>query len=683
MSLMDMPLTPTLKRLSSSGRPFDETDAAFLKGALCGLVRVCTGRPPLARLLGLDVDHCVDASVEELPGDPRGLVMGRMDEEPVLSMLVVLACSPPSARIDRLAAVLIRAWLRAPDSTAAGAGTKNTVDPGFRYIRQWATGYRSLGSLRDKDSRPYVLALQTLRGKRKPIQRIRGQRQPTTAPETPEATQSGARAKQRLWRGVRARTRPLTLRRILGSGSSHLFATRARHASGHVLPFGSRSLIQPYDRARLREYLPHAPLNDQAVIAAVLLSGQQPEQLTELRIAPDVSAATAMDSGACLVIEPFGLVVPNRVNEALPKPDGHEKPASHIYLPLPQPDSGIVDALHKHASSRLGGLLFTADEVVQCRRRLRAYASSVNSSLRLERLSRELLVAGFDVTERRAFEYYLRSARSIEPAFAADLHYAVHDGIEMQETFAKALALVGERYGTELCPDVVAPCPIGGSIGSRFCPPPEDIATFVDDLKKALPPLRRGRTDLAELIKFHNAFTDYVMAMFMTASGIRPFALGFPALRPLNNTWLVNEKPQGGSSARLLPVPKLAVRQWQQYQRHREFVIKTLKLSNAPLWFRLEGSRPTARAVSPASWRKVMAPAAANALRHSLPNELRRRGVPGERIGLLMGHHAQGCEPGYPWSAIEISWSADEVQALEAVLAAAGFEECKGYRSAA
>lgn len=475
-------------------------------------------------------------------------------------------------------------------------------------------------------------------------------------------------------------------------GEPHGRARRAQQATFHTLPVARLDELHAPDWAFLKEWLQTAKPLDAAVVIALLYSGQSPDGLLQCRVAADLSAWANEPDAFGIVMAPFGLVVPNRVNPELPQGSGDDPAAERLFLPLPEnaadADPHLLRQLRNECAHRVGGPLCGLDELESLAKRFDADAKVAGSAMRLGRLGRPLERALYNGTGSALIWQYMRN-RVPDTAYVPALHYARFELVEIVECHRRACDTIDKLLGIPAIPQPQPDLPWSGSVGSRFCPSDEQVRVQVRALGEDFQGPPRGKPTAAKLAAFHNSLTRYTLALLMTASAVRPSAPGLDSLRPMLleagecPIWLISDKPQLGCGGRVVPIAPTALTQWLAYDRHCRWMKEHPLLKSAISQFKREakqslppfflfGADLHVEPITPRTCASVLAPLKENALRHWMLNALRRCGWTADRIALFAGHAGRVHSPTAPWSTATL-WSRADLKDIEHVLANVGW----------
>lgn len=461
---------------------------------------------------------------------------------------------------------------------------------------------------------------------------------------------------------------------------------RAVRSAGHVVRFGSPDQLHPLDIQLLREIGPAQGPTAHAIYLTALYAGRSPEELTRLQVVGSYREVEAMartgihpsTSGSShLLLEPFGILAPNRVNPRLPAGRDDDSPAPSTFLPWPDRSDHALAGVRRIAERRVGCPLFDAGEVADAGRALAQAARPIGSALRLARLGGMLRHELLALTGADWAWQYL-GARDPDVRHVPALHYQRYELGEIATVGRKAVARIDRLFGDMSgVPEGSIRLPATGNVGSRRVPDETALAAKIAALASGCVAKPIGRPYPSTWSPYHNAYTDYCVAVLLAASAIRPFSAGFAALAPLDDRWVANEKPQGGSGGRVIPASGLVRQQAVLYATHRSAVIKALGLKDAPWFFRLDRDR-TVTPYTPEIWKGVIAPFDDNTFRHWLPNALRAMGWRGDRLAHFFGHVGTSDRPTDAFTTIPANWSPIEMEEIEMLIRRLGVHPVEG-----
>ncbi|MBD7976811.1 site-specific integrase [Pseudomonadaceae bacterium Sa2CUA2] len=259
------------------------------------------------------------------------------------------------------------------------------------------------------------------------------------------------------------------------------------------------------------------------------------------------------------------------------------------------------------------------------------------------------MLSGVRVPSAQTPQYYLQpSANHLRRLYVASLE--------------RVLQLVYACAGLAYEPAKVEEIDQEGSVGATHCLLPETISVNVKALASIL--RKKPSSGLVDQIAWHNAYTLWVVQMFMLSTGCR--AIRNPLryvdeFDPLLGIGAIADKDSGDRHmSRLVCLPAMLHRQLVQYFAHCAAITKDF-ISSASLeeddrWSRgffLSFSESGTRRVEirPATIYQHMEQVAGyhphriNAYRKFLRTELFERGCPAEALGAFMGHWLRGEEP--------------------------------------
>lgn len=462
--------------------------------------------------------------------------------------------------------------------------------------------------------------------------------------------------------------------------SRPLAAIRAR---AQRLDTGSPRVLHPPElRLALRTIAEEGDLLERAIVVVTLLVGPAARKLRPWRVAVSPEAVDLASAPAWLVLEPLSIHLVNRINDELPDaPTGSDLVASAgLALPL-HPDLYGMQDLIAWATPRAGGPLVTRTELGKVSKLLRRIRDRCDLPLTRRRLSEvmEQVIrtgAGDDIPLA-----YL-SAAPKGPRIMSRSHYRGYSLEQLQRIWLDSLMALQRLLGQPIddLRSRVRAAP-SGRVGSMLSPEYPATCKWTARLRAPIATPLRGQPIPVRLAAWHNDYIVYVVQLLQWATGIRPTAGGVLSAWPDDAGYLVvADKFQ--KDLRRLPLCDTAKEQWQEFARHRQRLVRRLRLVNPPHWFTLhidEKGNLIALPLTPDGLHaRSASPFAENAHRHALSTELARVRWTGDRIAQWLGQASIGHEPGARYAGHDPRWTPEELADIDHHLIVLGWKVVKG-----
>ena len=259
----------------------------------------------------------------------------------------------------------------------------------------------------------------------------------------------------------------------------------------------------------------------------------------------------------------------------------------------------------------------------------------------------------------------------VSPMQATGLHYLYIAQRELQAVYAHGVHLLGCR---SIIPDLPDNDLYAGGAGSSTTPRKSVVQQFYSEAARVLKRLDKGsRTNL---IAYHNRYCALVVANLMILTGHRPVIAPFDRPRTLDYDagliYISDKQIRSVNAGRIIPLPRLALRQFWLWHCHLTRLAEILALStpNAVAGTgqrcRIEGLPPTSddihffilremgngtiskepfRPRLAKEWLKDIWPLSERSGRHLLRRDLHQARVSSDLIDALMAHDEPGREP--------------------------------------
>lgn len=350
--------------------------------------------------------------------------------------------------------------------------------------------------------------------------------------------------------------------------------------------------------------------------------------------------------------------------------------ADRIILPLPHAArEQIVPWLDNRApSGRRGKRLFrkTPDSY---RNAIKALASEIRQWENGARVTAVRLLRQLPLSLANQCGDRVRAAAAMGMAVTnhttTGVYYYSSTQSELASVYWRTAARLSDYLVQSREPERLPALPAGTThtyVGSNVCPDDgrnigKDSGFYpyhVQDLRNALEYCRSRRHKPDFSVRFHNAYTNYCVAMLGAITGYRAVKNPLSNIRALDEPTgflVISDKDfDDYRNARLTWVPPLLSAQLRAYAAHRAILIRAFQLEHADLsfFFFLDSDRRGAR-VTPKSLAESLqwtSKLPLNANRHYLRTRLTEKRVPGEMIDAFMGHWDIGEEPYGPYSGV-------------------------------
>lgn len=281
-----------------------------------------------------------------------------------------------------------------------------------------------------------------------------------------------------------------------------------------------------------------------------------------------------------------------------------------------------------------------------------------------------------------------------EHAPGAGLYYVTFEQAKWRNLYSRALTALALTpsavAGTESLP-----------YGSRQYPDEAKLREWITSFSQlTLSQCKKAKTT-TELIEAHNHFAGYTFLMLLACTGHRPAdTYTFSVLSiDLENGWvIISDKITSPSTrVRLIPLPRLVVKQLKNYWVHLRNLSKKLQTENPelsdkismlieapihplmPLFFWLDEKLSTSDIDTPSFKDRYGWPFEGNVFRHCLATGLREHGALSEHIAILLGHVGAGQFGFGKFSALSPqAWKEKILPALDLLLEAQGWASIAG-----
>lgn len=408
-----------------------------------------------------------------------------------------------------------------------------------------------------------------------------------------------------------------------------------------------------------------------------------------------------------VVIQPFALVIPNRVSEILPSPpDGRDVPtaARAITVPL-DPRMPGARALRARAGRHLHACqgkprspaarhattvpLFTQDDIRTVTRELRQLDAPRRITLPWmadqQRRTSERVLGGtitHALTSRARDELVYRTPAhywqiSAQDAGAQRWLANQHARAWLQDEPVPELTVTGAPRVAEESPQLA-----DGVLGSRRVPDLADVRGWVATMAARIDRLPIGRPSREVVVAFHNDYVVYALQVLLWSTGARMARAALVQLSARDgrgHVILRDKGVQGGARVALLA--PMARAQMAMLQTSMQWLVRYADWESQPHGVVLVDDQLRPRPLEPRLIHKLSrSPLVDNAHRHALTQVLRSEGVRDDRIALILGHSHPGADPGDPWSMMSPAPTADEIAIVQTHLEKCGFTARRGFR---